>query len=181
MKDYYKMLELPFNAPLNDIKKAYRNLAFKYHPDRSKTTESAGKFIVITEAYEVLKDPAKRKDYDLLYNKFIKQNLSVSLEYTEQESTWKSYGEKKAKEYASMSYDLFIKRAIDELIIAKKYTVNFVLLVFCVFAVISTPVFFSIDPIFGIFCCFFYGILGLLLYKRTVKNYKSDRNKKFNI
>jgi len=181
MKNYYKILGVPFDATLFDIKKAYRNLAFKYHPDQSKTAESSKNFITITEAYEVLKDPTKRKEYDVLYDKFVKQDLPPPAQFTEKERSWENHGKQKAKEYASMSYDAFVKRVVDELMIATKYTLNFTLIAFCVFAVISTPVYFSIDPFIGIFGCLFYSIIGYALYNRTVKDYKSDRNKKFNI
>ncbi len=66
-KDYYKTLGVSKNAAGNDIKKAYRKLAVKYHPDRNPDNKSAeDKFKEVTEAYEVLIDPEKRKKYDQL-------------------------------------------------------------------------------------------------------------------
>ena len=63
--DYYKVLELDKNATQSDIKKAYRKLARKYHPDLNpKDTEAQKKFQQINEAHEVLIDPEKRKKYD---------------------------------------------------------------------------------------------------------------------
>lgn len=63
--DYYKILELDKNATESDIKKAYRKLARKYHPDLNPNDEAAKKkFQQINEANEVLGDPAKRKKYD---------------------------------------------------------------------------------------------------------------------
>lgn len=63
--DYYKILELDKNATDNDIKKAYRRLARKYHPDLNPKDEKAKqKFQQINEANEVLSDPEKRKKYD---------------------------------------------------------------------------------------------------------------------
>lgn len=65
MNDYYKTLGVSRKAPLSDIKKAYRKLARKYHPDLNPGDKVAEKkFKEITEAYEVLKDPQKRKQYD---------------------------------------------------------------------------------------------------------------------
>jgi curved DNA-binding protein len=66
-KDYYKILGVEKNATQEEIRKAYRDLAKKYHPDKNpddKTTEE--KFKSVSEAYEVLKDPEKRKKYDAL-------------------------------------------------------------------------------------------------------------------
>jgi curved DNA-binding protein len=63
--DYYKILELDKNASDDDIKKAYRKLARKYHPDLNPNDAAAKtKFQQINEANEVLSDPEKRKKYD---------------------------------------------------------------------------------------------------------------------
>ncbi len=65
MADYYDLLDVPRNASTDDIKRAYRKLALKYHPDRnqgSKDTEE--RFKEVTEAYEVLRDSEKRSVYD---------------------------------------------------------------------------------------------------------------------
>jgi curved DNA-binding protein len=65
-KDYYKILGLERNASVDDIKKAYRKLAHKYHPDVSKEKNAEANFKDIAEAYQTLKDPEKRKAYDQL-------------------------------------------------------------------------------------------------------------------
>lgn len=63
--DYYKILELDRSATKADVKKAYRKLARKYHPDLNPDDESAKKrFQQLNEANEVLSDPEKRKKYD---------------------------------------------------------------------------------------------------------------------
>jgi curved DNA-binding protein len=63
--DYYKILEIDKRAPADDIKKAYRKLARKLHPDLNPNdTEAQKKFQLINEANEVLSDPVKRKKYD---------------------------------------------------------------------------------------------------------------------
>lgn len=66
-KDYYDILGVSRNATDEEIKKAYRNLARKYHPDLhpDKKAEMEAKFKEINEAYSVLIDPKKRSDYDL--------------------------------------------------------------------------------------------------------------------
>lgn len=64
-KDYYEVLGLQKGADENEIKKAYRKLAKKYHPDTNQgNKEAEHRFKEITEAYEVLSDPEKRKAYD---------------------------------------------------------------------------------------------------------------------
>lgn len=64
-KDYYKILGVEKGASQDEIKKAYRKLAMKYHPDKNKGDKSAEeKFKEINEANEVLSDPDKRKKYD---------------------------------------------------------------------------------------------------------------------
>ncbi|HRP17289.1 MAG TPA: DnaJ domain-containing protein, partial [Ginsengibacter sp.] len=63
--DYYSVLGVPKNASEDDIKKAYRKLARKYHPDVNPNDKDAQrKFQQINEANEVLSDPEKRKKYD---------------------------------------------------------------------------------------------------------------------
>ena len=63
--DYYKLLELDKSASQKDIKKAYRKLARKYHPDLNPDDKTAqARFQQINEAHEVLSDPEKRKKYD---------------------------------------------------------------------------------------------------------------------
>jgi len=65
LKDYYRTLGVPKNASQKDIKKAYYQLAKKYHPDTNKDEPSAAKmFQEVSEAYEVLSDDAKRQEYD---------------------------------------------------------------------------------------------------------------------
>jgi len=65
-KDYYEILGVPRSAGADEIRKAYRKLALKYHPDKNKSPGAEARFKEIAEAYEVLGDPEKRKRYDQL-------------------------------------------------------------------------------------------------------------------
>ncbi len=69
MSDYYEILGVSKKATLSDIKKAYRKLARKYHPDLNPGDKNAEKkFKEMNQAYEVLKNPEKRKQYDMFGN-----------------------------------------------------------------------------------------------------------------
>ncbi len=65
-RDYYQILGVARDASTEDIKKAYRRLARKYHPDVSQEASAEDRFKEIAEAYEVLRDPEKRTAYDQL-------------------------------------------------------------------------------------------------------------------
>ena len=65
-KDYYEVMGVPRDATADQIKRAYRQLARKHHPDVSKGADAEARFKELGEAYEVLKDPEKRAAYDRL-------------------------------------------------------------------------------------------------------------------
>jgi curved DNA-binding protein len=65
-KDYYQIMGVGRDASADDIKRAYRKLARKFHPDVSKEKDAEAKFKEVGEAYEVLRDPEKRAAYDAL-------------------------------------------------------------------------------------------------------------------
>jgi len=76
-KDYYKVLGLEKGASVEDIKKAYRKLAMKHHPDRNQDDKAAEeRFKEVSEAYSVLSDPEKRKQYDTFGSAGFKQRYS---------------------------------------------------------------------------------------------------------
>ena len=65
MKDYYKILKVSQDATDSEIKKSYRKLALEFHPDKNPNKEAEESFKEISEAYTVLSNPTKRKEYDL--------------------------------------------------------------------------------------------------------------------
>src|SRR5258708_32921785 len=78
-KDYYEILGVAKDASLADIKKAYRSLALKYHPDRVPEAEKKAaeeKFKEISEAYGVLSDPQKKQTYDQFGHQGIDQQYT---------------------------------------------------------------------------------------------------------
>jgi len=63
-RDYYEVLGVDRNASEADLKKAYRRMAMKFHPDRNPGEEGEAKFKEAKEAYEILNDSQKRAAYD---------------------------------------------------------------------------------------------------------------------
>ena len=91
--DYYKILDVPKNATQDEIKKAYRKLARKMHPDLNPNDKDAQKkFQQINEANEVLSDPEKRKKYDQ-YGKDWQHAEQFEQARQSQQRSWNTAGE----------------------------------------------------------------------------------------
>ena len=71
-EDYYQVLGVDKKASADDIKKSYRKLALKWHPDKNVGQDTTHKMQLINEAFYVLKDEEKRKQFDTIY---FKQNV----------------------------------------------------------------------------------------------------------
>ncbi len=85
-RDYYRILGISREAPPEEIKKAYRQLALKFHPDRNPGDRQAEEqFKEISEAYGVLMDPEKRKQYDLLSRLPFGASRRPDFSYTQEE------------------------------------------------------------------------------------------------
>jgi len=88
-KDYYQILGVSKSASAEEIKKAYRKLAMKYHPDRNKENKEAEtRFKEISEAYAVLSDPEKRKQYDMFgaegfQQKFTQEDIFKGFDFSD--------------------------------------------------------------------------------------------------
>jgi len=81
MKDYYGLLGVSKSATKKEIKRNYRILATKYHPDKSKDPASASKFIAITEAYDVLSHQKSRDKYDSFVLEKLKRRMDSEDSY----------------------------------------------------------------------------------------------------
>jgi DnaJ-class molecular chaperone len=85
MKSFYEILQVNENASEMEIKKSYRTLSLKYHPDKNADLQEQHKFIALTNAYEVLSDKAQREQYDRSRNTDVSlyQNLPMSAKVEE--------------------------------------------------------------------------------------------------
>ena len=79
-KDYYKILGIARTATEDDIKKAYRKMALRFHPDKNKSAGAEEKFKEIAEAYEVLSDKRKRDIYDKYGEEGLKGKTTLLLQ-----------------------------------------------------------------------------------------------------
>lgn len=136
MKNLYLVLKIPRNANQETIRKAYRALALKWHPDKNKTSNATKKFIQINEAYEILSDEKKRRVYDNLLEGFLnieKTHPKFNKEQFKQYSKWEDEAIKKAYERIKMSFEEFtgfIKNTV-------KGTINFFYAIFAIGLYIS--------------------------------------------
>ena len=73
----YEVLGINKNASSRDVKKAYRDLAVKWHPDKNKAENATKKFKEVSDAYQILIDPNKRKNYDRYLNQFNQHNTNT--------------------------------------------------------------------------------------------------------
>lgn len=92
--DYYEILDVPKSASKAQIKDSYRKLAMQYHPDRNKAQDAEEKFKDITEAYAVLSDDKKRRQYDILGHAGFDQRYSTEdiFRGVDFESIFKDFG-----------------------------------------------------------------------------------------
>jgi curved DNA-binding protein len=79
MEDYYQILRINQSATEAEVRRAYRILARRYHPDVNPGKDSAMRFRLVAEAYGILRDPEKRKHYDLELESYQRRNLRNSL------------------------------------------------------------------------------------------------------
>jgi len=108
-KTFYQILGLSKDASSGEIKSRYRKLAFKYHPDRNKSASSEEKFKEINQAYEILKDPHKRKsyDYDVRYSNAAERSRK-SEKYKQERRRSSTQNKKSVQDDRTSKYRSFI-------------------------------------------------------------------------
>ena len=87
-KDYYEVLGVQKGATKDQIKDAYRKLALQFHPDRNKAPEAEARFKEISEAYAVLSDDEKRRQYDAygregVYQRYSQEDIFRGVDFGE--------------------------------------------------------------------------------------------------
>lgn len=102
--NYYKLLKIEESADLNAIKKAFRREIAIYHPDNNKTNEAKAHFEKLVEAFDILSDSEKRKQYDDIL-KYEATNKPVIIEQKQQYQEWQKESKTKSKKY-SKGYSL---------------------------------------------------------------------------
>jgi len=102
MYNLYEILGLTHTATQQEIKESYRALAKRYHPDISKIANAEEKFIVITEAYEILRDPEIRRRYDLTSASPNPKKATGRERY--EDTAYRTAARKKAKEASKKPY-----------------------------------------------------------------------------
>jgi len=107
MIDYYKVLNIRRDASSNEIKKAYREAAIFWHPDKNKNRNAHEKFILINEAYSILIDSNRRIVYNKLYSDYFEDNTINLREKKEYEmySIWIKESKIKAENIMIKSID----------------------------------------------------------------------------
>ena len=115
--NYYDILSIDKTASLDEIKKAYKKLAIKWHPDKNPNNkeESEEKFKLISEAYSVLSDPEKKAEYDLRGDSQFRNNTSNYSNFNAQDI-----------------YNTFLEKInfqVDNLIVMRKNMIKVILMI----------------------------------------------------
>jgi hypothetical protein len=192
VKNYYEILELKFGADILSVKKAYRRLALKYHPDKNREPNATQKFIEITEAYEVLQDFSKKSEYDRLYQAHFRTETqkqypeqTYEQSYRQRQEEWADYGREKAKEYSSIPFEEFARILLKEISIGTSYIPNALAILFVGGGVISMltilPKAFEDSGSLGLFLLLIIVGLIYLVYRLFLvaqADYKEERKRK---
>lgn len=189
MKNYYQILQLDYTTEIIEIKKAYRKLALKFHPDKNKSPNAQDIFIKITEAYEILSNYESKKEYDVLYKKFFIKNEKLTEESINSFSDWEKKSSKKAEEYMNTKYSDFTEILNEFTFHASNYgkigciggVFYFLGIVWIIgpFFIIANSN--SKDIFFPVVISFVMGIGALIIGNNEVKkmknNYRIEKNK----
>jgi len=112
MAEYYKVLRINKGASDAEIRKAYRDMAKRYHPDLNKDPDAKKKFMEANEAYEMLIDRRKRYSYDVRRKARSKMSRSHTRKYAEEPDTayddWVASARERANTHSQMPYEKFM-------------------------------------------------------------------------
>ncbi|WP_299114619.1 DnaJ domain-containing protein [uncultured Winogradskyella sp.] len=96
--DYYSILDIEKNADIETIKKAFRTQIALYHPENNKSPEAKEKFDILIEAFNVLSDEKKRKEYDIILEKsFSNKPMVITPKEEKTYTDWKKEAKRKSK------------------------------------------------------------------------------------
>jgi hypothetical protein len=114
LKDYFSILHISDNADLDDVKRAYRTLAKKYHPDKNASQNAANLFVEINEAYEFLSDPTRLKLYKArkVFAAQAKYNRQRDEVYQAWVSQQRDLARRRAESSAHKSYSEFVNSPV---------------------------------------------------------------------
>ncbi len=191
MTNYYQILDLKVNATKEEIKRAFRERALLFHPDKNHSPDASEIFQQIFEAYEVLSDENKRKIYDGFF--FHSEELTGRDTYKGQDE-WKETSKRKAEEYSKMKYSEFQESGLfKDIEFMVKNTPTVLAIVGMVFMVICVGVLISMlgnvngDPGVILFAFILFAGIGISLFviakhdfenlNRKRKIYKKHENK----
>lgn len=160
--DYYSILSLPRTSTVEEIKRMYRQLAKKYHPDVCKDAGAHERFVLINEAYLILSNEEPRNAYDRIYDtifaekKNYPQNVSVEISSTFTEIQQKA--KRKAADLAKISLKDLLNLLNEAGKDAGTQFLHIILYTLCgFFMYLFSDIFFSKDPDYAI------SIIGLIL------------------
>ena len=116
IKDYYKVLNVSKDSSDIEIKKAYRDLAIKLHPDKNNALDAHARFVEINEAFQVLSALDTRENYDRLYARSFGSPGEL-VDISEKEfNPIKNEAHRKAEKTAAMDFTLFISEFLTEVL-----------------------------------------------------------------
>jgi hypothetical protein len=128
MIDYYKVLGVSQSASETEIKRAFRILAQRHHPDRSNAHDAAGQFIRVAEAYEVLRDSERRRVYDSTREESAETNPAVNYQRSQRKTSFDNFAAEsraKAERYSKMPWSEMVSTALDDPVLHSKYAYYF--------------------------------------------------------
>ena len=124
-KDLYKVLEISRSASQNDLKKKYRELTRKYHPDKNKgSKEAVDKFTEVAEAYEILSDAKKRRMYDRGGMDAVKNNGAMEQQFDQFDMFGGMFGGQRGGERRDHDLKIKIRASLKDLYLGKEFEVK---------------------------------------------------------